>query len=200
MSMHYPKIILASSSKPRISLMKRLKIPFINISPDIDETPLEQEKAQDMVKRLAQQKAEVVAKKYRNAIVIGADQICCYRGTFIGKPMNFDAAFEQLNYLSGKRVKFYSGLAIVRKAKGICDVSLEVSSVTFKNLSKQEITTYLRLEKPYHCAGSIKSEGLGISLCKEIKSSDPTCLIGLPLIAVSTKLNILGQLQPQVKK
>ena len=193
------KIILASSSLPRKKLLKRLKLTFSVIKPNIDEKKRVSESITDMVVRLAKTKAEVVALKHPQAIVIGADQVCSYRGKVIGKPYTHENAIKQLTFLSGKKVVFYSGLAITKNGGRSFYTKLNTSNVSFRKLTINEIEAYLKIDKPYKCAGSIKSESLGVSLCSSIKSDDPTSLIGLPLIEICARLNIPQKLHTYVE-
>ena len=185
-----PKLILASTSVYRRDLLKRLHIPFEVISPKVDETPLTGESTLDLAMRLANAKANAVANEYPNAWVIGSDQVADLCGAAIGKPGNFERAFAQLQLMRGATVTFHTALCLM---KGNEQTTLSVSTeVTFRKLSDAELESYLLAEEPYDCAGSAKSEGLGISLLESIKSDDPTALIGLPLIALTGLLRDAG--------
>ncbi|MBU3631081.1 Maf family nucleotide pyrophosphatase [Polynucleobacter sp. AP-Melu-500A-A1] len=185
-----PLLILASTSVYRRDLLKRLRIPFEVISPKVDETPLTGESTLDLAMRLANAKAKAVANEYPHAWVIGSDQVADLCGAAIGKPGNFERAFAQLQLMRGATVTFHTALCLM---KGNEQTTLSVSTeVTFRKLSDAELESYLLAEEPYDCAGSAKSEGLGISLLESIKSDDPTALIGLPLIALTGLLRDAG--------
>jgi septum formation protein len=185
-----PKLILASTSVYRRDLLKRLHIPFEVISPKVDETPLTGESTLDLAMRLANAKANAVANEYPNAWVIGSDQVADLCGAAIGKPGNFERALAQLQLMRGTTVTFHTALCLM---KGNEQTTLSVSTeVTFRKLTDAELESYLLAEEPYDCAGSAKSEGLGISLLESIKSDDPTALIGLPLIALTGLLRDAG--------
>lgn len=175
-------LILASSSPYRHALLSRLRRPFGCISPDCDETALENEHATDLATRLALLKAQTVAKARPDALIIGSDQVLEANGDLLGKPGNHAKAIEQLSQLSGKTVLFHTSLCLLNAISGQAQESVETVEVKFKSLPPETIEAYLRAEQPYDCAGAFKSEGLGIILLKSIKSEDPTTLIGLPLI------------------
>jgi len=179
------KLILASSSKYRRALLKRLNVPFECISPQIDETPKEHETPHQLVKRLSLAKANVIAATNSDAIVIGSDQIAIFENRIIGKPGSFDGAFNQLKQFSGNPLKFITGVAIVCAKEGLEKYEYSEVTVKFRALSDKEIKAYLIADQPYDCAGSFKVESLGISLFEFIQSDDPTSLEGLPLIIVS---------------
>ena len=184
-------IILASGSKYKAALLRRLSLPFTIAYPNIDEKATEGELPKQTAERLALKKAEAIAHKNIGAIVIGADQIADLNGEAINKPENHALAVEQLLGQSGREVVFHSGLAIVRcssngKLKRYSCVNS--TKVTFRDLDDHKIESYLRTEEPYDCAGSFKAEGLGIGLFTSIESTDPTSLIGLPLIDVCSLL------------
>ena len=185
-----PLLILASTSVYRRELLERLRIPFEVISPEVDETPLTGESTVELALRLAHAKAAAVAKEHPNAWVIGSDQVADLCGAAIGKPGNFERALAQLQLMRGQTVTFHTALCLM---KGDTQTTLNVpTEVTFHKLSDDILESYLLAEEPYDCAGSAKSEGLGISLLESIKSDDPTALIGLPLIALSTLLRNAG--------
>jgi septum formation protein len=189
-----PPLILASTSVYRRELLQRLRIPFEVISPKVDETPLTGESPLDLALRLANAKAVAVAKEHPNAWVIGSDQVADLCGAAIGKPGNFERALAQLQMMRGQTVTFHTALCLM---KGNTQTTLNVpTEVTFRKLSDDVLENYLRAEEPYDCAGSAKSEGLGISLLESIQSDDPTALIGLPLIAVSGLLRDAGFVIP----
>ena len=185
-------LILASSSRYKKELLSRLQCNFRCESPQIDESPLALETPALAAERLATAKALKVAASHSDSLVIGADQIADLNGAFINKPGTHEQAVKQLQQQSGQTILFHSGLAVARTDQ---DGGLEYQSalnstqVTFRQLSDETIERYLRLEKPYDCAGSFKAEGLGITLFSEIKSTDPSSLIGLPLIDLCTLLN-----------
>ena len=185
-----PNLILASTSKYRRELLERLRIPFEVISPQVDETPLTNESTLELALRLAHAKAAAVAKLHPHAWVIGSDQVAELCGAAIGKPGNFERALAQLQLMRGATVTFHTALCLM---KGEMQTTLSVpTEVTFRKLPDDVLENYLLAEEPYDCAGSAKSEGLGISLLESIKSEDPTALIGLPLIALTGLLRDAG--------
>lgn len=175
-------IVLASSSAYRRQLLSRLSINFIAASPDIDETPLQDEHPVDMTKRLAINKAKALAVQYPQHLIIGSDEVACHDGKIIGKPHTFERAFKQLKEVSGKTVTFYTGLALFNSQTQSLQVDSIPFHVHFRELSDEAITRYLEIEKPFDCAGSIKAEGLGICFFRAMEGSDITSLMGLPLI------------------
>jgi len=194
MSNSAKKLILSSTSVYRRELLDRLRIPFEVISPQVDETPLPGEGTLDLALRLAKAKAAAVAKDYPDVWVIGSDQVADLCGTTIGKPGNFERAMAQLQLMRGATVTFQTALCLMH---GHEETTINVpTEVTFRRLSDEVLEAYLHAEKPYDCAGSAKSEGLGISLLESIKSNDPTALIGLPLITLSSLLREAGFLIP----
>lgn len=189
-----PLLILASTSVYRKELLKRLRIPFDVISPKVDETPLAGESTLDLALRLAHAKALAVATQFPDAWVIGSDQVADLCGAAIGKPGNFDRALAQLQLMRGQTVTFHTALCLM---KGASQTTVCVpTEVTFRKLPDEVLENYLHTEEPYDCAGSAKSEGLGISLLEAIKSDDPTALIGLPLIALTGLLRDAGFMIP----
>ena len=185
-----PLLILASTSAYRRELLERLRIPFEVVSPKVDETPLNGESTLELALRLAKAKAIAVSKDHPNAWVIGSDQVADLCGAAIGKPGNFERALAQLQLMRGQKVTFHTALCLM---KGDTQTTLNVpTEVTFRKLSDESLESYLLAEEPYDCAGSAKSEGLGISLLESIKSDDPTALIGLPLIALTGLLRDAG--------
>ena len=180
-------IILASSSKSRISLLKTLKISFKHISPDIDETELENERAYDLVKRLSVAKAQKIANTH-SGLIIGSDQVLSIDEQIMSKPSNHQNALSQLKFCSGKDGKFLTGVCMHNTHSGNIQQEVITTIVKFRVLSDSQINNYLSIEKPYNCAGSFRSEGLGIALCENLNSDDPTALIGLPLITVVNML------------
>jgi septum formation protein len=190
MSNSAKKLILASTSVYRRELLERLRIPFEVISPKVDETPLPNESTLDLALRLAKAKAAAVAKDHPEAWVIGSDQVADLCGAAIGKPGNFERAMAQLQLMRGATVTFQTALCLM---KGDVQTTLCVpTEVSFRKLPDNVLESYLLAEEPYDCAGSAKSEGLGISLLEAIRSDDPTALIGLPLIALSGLLRDAG--------
>ena len=189
-----PPLILASTSAYRRELLQRLRIPFEVISPKVDETPLTGESTLELALRLANAKAVAVAKEHPHAWVIGSDQVADLGGAAIGKPGNFERALAQLQLMRGQTVTFHTALCLMN---GDTQTTLNIpTEVTFRNLSDEILESYLLAEEPYDCAGSAKSEGLGISILESIKSDDPTALIGLPLIALTGLLRDAGFMIP----
>jgi len=185
-------LVLASSSPYRRELLSRFKLPFDVFSPDIDETPHINEKAKEISFRLAREKAFKVAPHYANSLIIGSDQTAACENQIIEKPNTHENAVKQLVFLSGKIVTFYTSLCLLNtKTQKVqeCVVEFEVK---YKKLNHKMIETYLLKEQPYNCVGSVKSEGLGITLLEYIKGEDPTALIGLPLIKLSDMLQNEG--------
>ena len=185
-------LILGSTSPYRRELLSRLRIPFSVQSPEVDETPLEGERPMQLAQRLALAKAIAVAEKNPNAVVIGSDQVADLNGMSLGKPGNFDRAMLQLRQMSGQTVVFQTALAVVCLDSGFEQTDLASVRVQFRVLSDAEIAAYLQREKPYDCAGSAKSEGLGIALLESIANDDPTALVGLPLIRTCNLLRAAG--------
>ena len=186
------KLILASSSPYRRALLARLKIPFEAISPDVDETPQPNETPEKLVERLSRVKARKVATDHREALVIGSDQVAVYNGQIVGKPHGHDKAVAQLKDASGRTVMLYTGLALLNAATGKEQCEVVPYRVTFRKLTDELIESYLRKEQPYSCAGSVKSEGLGIALLEKFEGDDPNTLIGLPLIRLVRMLENEG--------
>jgi septum formation protein len=186
------RLILGSSSVYRQELLGRLRIPFDVCNPQIDETPLPQEKADMTAVRLAEAKSRAAAAGFSNAIVIGADQVAVLEGIQMGKPLNHSNAVKQLQAARGKEVMFHTALCLFNSRNGNIQTRLVPSRVRFRDLSDKQIENYLDKEQPYHCAGSAKAEGLGIALLESIQSDDPTALIGLPLMALVDMLSKEG--------
>lgn len=187
-----PRIVLASSSRYREELLGRLQLPFVKEVPAIDESALPGESHVRTAERLSLLKATAAARRQPDAIVIGADQVAELDGKAIGKPATHTAARQQLLAMRGRTVRFHSGIALLDSARGRHLVDCVSTDVTFRQLSEQTIEAYLRLDQPYDCAGSAKIEGLGICLVESVRSDDPTALIGLPLIALTSMLATLG--------
>lgn len=187
-----PTLILASSSRYRREVLQKLHLPFESISPSIDETPLHGERPEHTALRLAEGKARKVAENHPNALIIGCDQVATVDGMQIGKPGSHDNAVKQLSMLSGKEVIFHSALCLYDSARDQMQSTIAPYFVKFKILTPTQIETYLRLEQPYDCAGSAKSEGMGIALLEYMRGDDPNALIGLPLIALVNMLQQAG--------
>ena len=185
-------LILGSTSRYRRELLERLRIPFQVVAPDVDEAPLPQELPINMAERLALSKAKAVAAQFPLAVVIGSDQVADLNGLGMGKPGTHDKAIAQLRQMRGKTVIFQTAVAVVCLANGFEQLRLAPVRVKFRDLADAEIENYLQLEKPYDCAGSAKSEGLGIALLESIDSDDPTALVGLPLIRTYQMLKAAG--------
>ena len=181
-------LVLASTSVYRSELLKRLQLPFETAAPNVDETPLPQESARTTSIRLAQEKARAVATSYPDALIIGSDQVALLDGQQIGKPLTHDNAVIQLRAMRGKTTCFYTALALLNSKTGNMQTEVAENFVTLHDLSDAEIEGYLRKEQPYHCAGSAKSEGLGIALMSSMTGDDPNALIGLPLILLIAML------------
>lgn len=190
--MDKPPLVLGSTSRYRRELLERLRLPFEVARPEVDETPRRGEAPRDLALRLALEKARAVAAQRPDAVVIGADQVADLAGEPIGKPGTHERAVEQLTRMSGREVVFQTALAVVRRATGFERSLLAPVRVRFRRLSAAEIERYLRLEEPYDCAGSAKSETLGIALLDAIESDDPTALVGLPLIRTAQLLREAG--------
>jgi MAF protein len=181
-------LVLASSSPFRRELLSRLGLEFTTCSPSVDETRLDNETAEALVLRLSQQKAMKVAESHPEALIIGSDQVATVSDKILGKPGNHKKAVAQLQGASGKKVTFYTGLCLYNSRTGNQQTCCEPYHVQFRTLNPQEIENYLLKEQPYNCAGSFKSEGLGISLFEYLEGADPNALIGLPLIRLSAML------------
>ncbi|MDH4395827.1 MAG: Maf family nucleotide pyrophosphatase [Limnobacter sp.] len=189
-------LILASSSKYRKEMLQRLRVDFDCISPSVDETPLNGESALENCIRLAREKALAVSRLHPLAVVIGSDQVADVDGNAVSKPGNHENAKIQLKSMSGRTITFQTAVCVTQLSSGKMIEFCTPTEVEFRDLSDDEIERYLRTEQPYDCAGSAKSEGLGITLLKRIESKDPTALIGLPLIETSQALRQLGIILP----
>jgi len=187
-----PTLVLGSTSPFRKELLKRFNLEFMVDSPDIDETPLKNEAPEAYVRRLSLAKAQAVAKKHTNALIIASDQCSVLNGVIRGKPGNHENATKQLIESSNQRVSFLTGLCLYNTSDNSYQLDLIPFHVDFRTLSAKEIESYLLAEKPYSCAGSFKSEGLGITLFKRLQGDDPTSLVGLPLIRLSEMLRKQG--------
>ncbi len=186
------QIILGSSSPFRAELLQKLGLSFSIAKPDIDESVLANEQPEQLVKRLAEQKAKAIASAYPEALIIGSDQVAVIDNTIMGKPGNHDNAVKQLSIASGKTVRFLTGLALFNAKTSQMQSLVEPFNVSFRQLTLEQINGYLYKEQPYQCAGSFKSEGLGISLFSQLEGDDPNSLIGLPLIRLIDMLQHEG--------
>ncbi|MEO8137259.1 MAG: Maf family nucleotide pyrophosphatase [Betaproteobacteria bacterium] len=186
------KIVLASSSAYRRELLGRLRIPFDWARPDADETPLPDEPPEATAVRLAEAKAKTVAGAYPHALIIGSDQVASCEGRRLDKPGTYENATAQLRWLSGKEARFDTAVSLLDARDGRIATRLVGCQVRFRTLDPARIEAYLACEQPYDCAGSAKSEGLGIALLSGIDTTDPTSLIGLPLIALCDLLEEFG--------
>lgn len=185
-------LVLASTSPFRRQLLARLQIPFLTAAPQVDETPQPGESPESLVVRLAEQKARCAAPDYPGALIIGSDQVACLDGVVLGKPGGRARAIAQLQRASGRRVTFFTGLCLLDGELGRVETVCEPFHVQFRPLSHPQIEAYLDREHPYECAGSFKSEGLGIALFERLEGEDPSALIGLPLIRLVGMLERAG--------
>lgn len=175
-------VILASSSPYRQKLLEQLQIPFEVRVPDIDETPQTGETPTDLVERLSIEKAQAIAHQLDSGLVIGSDQVAVHGSEIVGKPRDHEDAIEQLRFASGKSITLYTGLALVNSETGNVQSLVEPFTIHFRELTDEQIGNYLKKDQPYNCAGSVKSESLGIALFERFEGDDPNSLIGLPLI------------------
>ncbi|SHO56004.1 Maf family protein [Vibrio quintilis] len=189
--MNHYQLVLASTSVYRRQLLEKLEIPFMTASPVFDETPKAQESPDALVRRLAEGKARSCYTK-KPSLIIGSDQVCVVNNNIIGKPGTREKAIEQLTAQSGQRVSFYTGLSVFNNESGTCHTDIDVFHVHFRTLTKQQIEHYVDKEQPLDCAGSFKSEKLGIALFKRLEGDDPNALIGLPLIKLIDMLEQAG--------
>lgn len=187
-----PALVLASTSRYRRELLERLRLPFTVEAPQVDETPRPGEAPAALALRLALAKAAAVASRHPHAVVIGSDQVADLGGEPLGKPGDHARATAQLRRMRGRTVIFHTALAVVRRDTGFEQTEIAPVRVRFRELTDAEIEAYLRAEQPYDCAGSAKSEGLGIALLDAIDSDDPTALVGLPLIRTCRMLRAAG--------
>jgi septum formation protein len=185
-------LILASSSPFRRELLTRLQVPFSWLSPDVDETPLANELPQETALRLAQVKARKIGESHADALIIGCDQVATIDNQQLGKPLTHENATKQLRLMRGREVVFHSALCLYNAATKSMQAEVVPYIVKFRNLSDDQIENYLNKEQPYHCAGSAKSEGLGIAIIERMTGDDPNALIGLPLIALINMLQNEG--------
>ncbi|WP_168394766.1 Maf family protein [Erwinia amylovora] len=186
------QLVLASTSPYRKTLLSKLQLPFISAAPETDETPRANEPATELVTRLAVAKARALAPLFPDHLIIGADQVCVLNGKICGKPHSEANALAQLRAASGQSVVFYTGLALFDSRDASLQQLCEPFSVHFRTLSEGEIASYVRKEQPLDCAGSFKSEGLGITLFDRLSGRDPNTLVGLPLIALAEMLRKAG--------
>ncbi len=187
-----PRLILASTSPFRREILQKLGLPFDATAPHTDETMLDGESPEDLVSRLAQSKARAVADDWPDALIIGSDQVACVDGEILGKPGNRQNAVKQLLQAAGKTVTFYTGLCLLNSGNQQVQTSCELFRVHFRQLNELQIGRYLDHEQPFNCAGSFKSEGMGITLFSKLEGDDPNTLIGLPLIRLVEMLGNEG--------
>lgn len=187
-----PTLVLASSSPWRREILDKLGLPYRTKHPEIDETPLPNETAAALVSRLAEEKARAVAPAYKDALVIGSDQVAVLDEQIIGKPGTHERAAEQLRAASGRSVTFLTGLSLLNTKTGTCQTEVVPYHVHFRPLSEALIQGYLEHEQPYNCAGSFRSEGAGIVLFERLEGDDPNALVGLPLIRLVRMLEAEG--------
>lgn len=185
-------LVLASTSPFRRELLARLRLPFVTVSPRVDEATLPDESAFATAVRLAEAKARAPLQEYPDALIIGSDQVAELNGKHIGKPLTHENAVRQLRFMRGKSVSFHTALALLNGQTGYLQTQVVQTIVRFRDLSDAQIDAYLVREQPYDCAGSAKSEGLGIALIAAMTGSDPNALIGLPLIELVTMLTNEG--------
>ncbi len=185
-------LVLASTSPFRKALLERLGIAFASFSPDVDESRQHGERPEALVVRLSEAKARVAGDAWPDALIIGSDQVAVCGEDVLGKPGNHANAREQLARLSGQRVSFFTGLCLFDARSGAVQVDVVPYHVSFRVLNAEQIDRYLHHDRPYNCAGSFKSEGLGISLFESMQGEDPNALVGLPLIRLVTWLNQAG--------
>jgi septum formation protein len=184
-------LVLASTSSYRSDLLARLRIPFQTAAPDVDETPLVDESAKQTSWRLSRAKARAVAAQFPDALIIGSDQVALLGSQQLGKPLTHDNAVRQLRAMRGQTVSFYTALTLFNAQTGDIQTEVAINRVNYRKLTDEQIENYLHAEQPYHCAGSAKSEGLGIVLISSMEGDDPNALVGLPLILLVNML--LGQ-------
>jgi MAF protein len=185
-------LVLASTSPFRRALLERLGLPFTTCAPEVNESARTGESPWDLVMRLAEAKAEAGAAIHPQALIIGSDQVACIDGEILGKPGTRERAIAQLQKASGRKVTFYTGLCLLEGWTELSQVECVPFHVHFRNLSPQQIEGYVDLEQPFNCAGSFKSEGLGIALFRRLEGDDPNALIGLPLIRLVAMLEAVG--------
>lgn len=190
--MNSQPLVLASTSIYRSELLARLRIPFQTTAPDVDETPLPDESAKQTSWRLSRAKAKAVAVRHPDALIIGSDQVALLGNQQVGKPLTHDNAVRQLRAMRGQTVTFYTALTLLNARSGDIQTEVAVNRVHYRELTDTQIESYLHKEQPYHCAGSVKSEGLGIALVSSMEGDDPNALVGLPLILLVNMLSRQG--------
>jgi len=186
------KLILASTSPFRRSILEKIQCPFDAISPVCDETPLNNESPKELVTRLAEQKARSCGIEDPHHLIIGSDQVCVINGDIIGKPLTREKAIQQLEEASGQRITFYTGLSVFNTTTKQAETICEEFNVYFRPLTRQQIENYVNKEDPLDCVGSFKCEGLGIALFEKLEGKDPNTLIGMPLISLIDMLEKQG--------
>ncbi len=187
-----PPLVLASTSIYRKALLERFGLPFVTDRPEVDETPLPGEHPPQTAERLARAKAEAVAGRHPDALIIGSDQVAHIGDEVFGKPGTEARAIAQLTRMSGETVVFHTALCLFNARTGMAQLEAVPTEVRFRTLSREEIERYVATERPLDCAGSAKSEGLGITLLEALRGDDPNALVGLPLIALARMLRIEG--------
>jgi septum formation protein len=190
------ELILASTSRYRSELLGRLKLPFAIRRPEVDESPRRGEAPRQRAERLALAKAQAVSASAHAAVVVGADQVAACDGQILDKPGHAEAARAQLRLQSGRAVQFFTAVAVLHPPGRFTDGFVDLTTVVLRSLREAEIDAYLAADQPFDCAGSMRSEGLGVSLCERIETLDPTALIGLPLIRLSASLRACGYALP----
>ena len=190
--MNTQPLVLASTSIYRSELLARLRIPFQTAAPDVDETPLADESAKQTSWRLSRAKAQAVAAHYPDALIIGSDHVALLGNQQLGKPLTHDNAVRQLRAMRGNTVTFYTALTLFNSLTGDIQTEVAVNRVNYRDITDTQIESYLLKEQPYHCAGSAKSEGLGIALISSMEGDDPNALVGLPLILLVNMLLTQG--------
>lgn len=186
--MNSQQLVLASTSVYRSELLARLRIPFQTAAPEVDETPLAEESAKQTSRRLSREKARAVASQYPDALIIGSDQVALLGNQQLGKPLSHDNAVRQLRSMRGQTVTFYTALTLFNARTEDTQTEVAINRVNYRELTDAQIESYLHKEQPYHCAGSAKSEGLGIALISSMEGDDPNALVGLPLILLINML------------
>lgn len=186
------RLVLASTSPYRRELLQRLGLEFVTFAPDVDETPHPDEAPEALVRRLAQAKARAAAEAFPNALIIGSDQVAVLEGRILGKPGGEENARLQLLHASGRSVRFAVGLALLNTASGRMQADVVPFEVVFRRLTRAQIEHYVKRDRPFNCAGSFRSEGLGIALFERLHGDDPTALMGLPLIRLTRMLEQEG--------
>ncbi len=190
------KVVLASTSPFRAEILKKTGLAFSQTAPNCDESALKGEGHQALVMRLAEEKARSIARKHENSLIIGSDQVAEIDGHILGKPGDHQTAIEQLTACSGRKVVFHTGLCLLDTSSELCQVDEVLYSVWFRELTELQVERYLQAEKPYNCAGSFKSEALGITLFSKFEGDDPNALVGLPLIRLCDMLMRCGVTLP----